>query len=110
MSQITCQCKEKTLGHSIKHPSKSNRNTDVVALHRELHLNLNRDIRHGRALKNVGLWSRAHKIPRGVRQKVEYPEKGVRKRWNILSPLKNGYIIRVLNMPGFEYQPQLRSF
>ena len=31
---------------SIKHPSKRHRNTDVVLLHRELHLNLSLHIRH----------------------------------------------------------------
>ena len=55
MSQITNQRKDETLGYSIKHLSKRNRHTDVLLLHRELHLNLNRHIRHGRALKNIGL-------------------------------------------------------
>ena len=71
MFQVTYQLKDKTLKHSTKHPSKGNRHTDVVVLHRELHFNLNRHIRHGRALKNIGLWSRVHKIQAGVRQKAE---------------------------------------
>ena len=74
-SQIACQHKDKTLGHSIKHPLKRNRHTDVVLLHRELHVNLNRHIRHGSALKNVGLLSRVHKISTVVRQKAECPGK-----------------------------------
>ena len=75
MSQITCQRKDKTLRHSIKHPSKRKRHTDIVLLQRELYLNLNRHIRHGRALKNIGLWSRVHKIPTSVRRKAECPGK-----------------------------------
>ena len=71
MSHITCQDKDKTLGHSIKHRSKRKRNIDVVLLHPELCLNLNRHIRHGTTLTNIGLWSRVHKIPTGVRQKAE---------------------------------------
>ena len=71
MYQITCQRKDKTLSHSIKHLSKGNRHTDVVLLHRELYLNLNQHIRHGRKLENIGLWSRVHKIPTDVRQKAE---------------------------------------
>ena len=74
MSKITCQRKDKTLGHSIKHPSKRNRYMVVVLLHRELYLNLNR-IRHGRALANTGIQSRIHKIPAGVRQRTECPGK-----------------------------------
>ena len=50
MSQITCQRKDRQLGRTIKHTSKRNRHRDVVLLHRELYLNLNRHIRHGRAL------------------------------------------------------------
>ena len=75
MSQIACQSKNKTLVHSIKHPSKKNGHTDVVLFHHELYLNLNSHIRHGRALKNIELWSRVHKIPTGVRQKTECPGK-----------------------------------
>ena len=75
MSQITCQRKDKTLRHSIKHPSKRKRHTDIVLLQRELYLNLNRHIRHGRVLKNIGLWSRVHKIPTSVRRKAECPGK-----------------------------------
>ena len=75
MSQITSQRKDKTLGHSIKHPSERNRHTVIVLLHRELCLNLNRHIRHGRALTNTGLGSPIHKIPKGVRQQAESPEK-----------------------------------
>ena len=71
MSQITCQHKDKTLGHSLKHPSKRSRHTYVVLLHRKLYLNLNRHIRHCRALTNIVLWSRVHKIATGVRQKAE---------------------------------------
>ena len=71
MSQITCQCKDKLLSHFITHPSKRSRHKDVVLLHRELYLYLNRCILHGRALTNIGLWSRVHKIPAGVRQKAE---------------------------------------
>ena len=71
MSQITCQCKEKLLSHFITHLSKRSRHKDVVLLHRELYLYLNRCILHGRALTNIGLWSRVHKIPAGVRQKAE---------------------------------------
>ena len=73
MSQVTCQGKDTTLGHSIKHPSKRNMHTVVILLHRELYLNLNRHIQHGRALTNTGLWSSIHKIPTGVRQKAECP-------------------------------------
>ena len=69
MSQIACQRKDKTL--DIKHPSKRNRHTGAVLLHRELYFNLNR---HGRALTNIGFWSRVHKTPTGVRQKTECPE------------------------------------
>ena len=75
MLQITCQRKHKILGHSIKHPSSGNRHKDVVLLHRELYLNLNRHIRHGRALKNIGFGNHEHKIPTGVRQNAERPGK-----------------------------------
>ena len=95
MSQTTYLSKNKTLGHSIEHSSKRNRHTDVVLLHRKLHLNLNRHIRHGRASKNIGLWSRVHKVPTGVRQKVECPG----KPW----PFENriGNRNRVLKHVGF---------
>ena len=52
--------------HSIKHPSKMNRHIHSVLLHRELHLNLNRHVRHGRVLTNIGLWSRVHRQRRNV--------------------------------------------
>ena len=63
------------LGHSTKYPSKRNRHTDVVLLHRELYLNMNRHIRQGRGLTNIGLWSRVPKISTSVKQKPECPEK-----------------------------------
>ena len=50
MPHIKWQREDKTLGQSIKHTLKRNRHVDVVLLHRELYLNLNRHIRHGRAL------------------------------------------------------------
>ena len=44
------------IGSFHKASVKRNRHTDVVLLHCELHLNLNRHIRHGGALKkNIGL-------------------------------------------------------
>ena len=63
MSHSTCKQKGKTLGHSTKHPAKRNRRIDVVLLHRERYLNLNRHIRHGRVLTitNTGLWSHVQK-------------------------------------------------
>ena len=42
---------------------------NVVLLHRELYLNLNRQIRQGRALTNIGFWSRIQKILTEVRKK-----------------------------------------
>ena len=75
MSQIICQREGMTMGHSVKHPSKWNKHTDIVLLHRDFYLNLNRHIRHGRALTNIGFWSRGHKIPTGVGRKAECPGK-----------------------------------
>ena len=95
MSQITCQHEDETLDHSVKHPSQRNRHKDVVLLQRELQLDLNRHIRHGRALKNIGHWSRVHKIPTGVRQKA-----GCRgKSWSFKKRIGNR--IRVLKHVGF---------
>ena len=95
LSRFTCQHKDKTLGHSIKHLSKRNRSIDVVLLHSELYLNLNRHTRHGRVLTNIGLGSRVHKIPTGVRQKAECPG----TPWSFKKRI--GIEIRVLENIGF---------
>ena len=94
MSQITIQGKDKRLGHSVTHPSK-NRNKDVALLHHKLYLNLNRHIRHGRALKNIGRWRRVHKLATGVRQKAECAG----KIWSFEKRI--GTEIRVLKHVGF---------
>ena len=58
------------IGPFHKKSMKKEYATDAVLLHRELHLNLNRHIPNGRALKNIGLWSRVHKKPTGAIQKA----------------------------------------
>ena len=83
MSQLAYQSKEKTKDHYIRHPSKKNRHTDVVLLHRELHLNLNRHIRNGRALKKTSEFGVVY---------TKY-QQALDKRQNVLgslSPLKIG--------------------
>ena len=69
MSHITCQHRDKTLGNSIKHPTKRKRHVDDVLLYPELSLNLNRHIWHGRAVTNIGLWSRVQKIKQALEKR-----------------------------------------
>ena len=96
MSPFTCQHKDKTFRHYIKHPSRRNRYTDVVLLHRELYLNLNRHTQQGRASTNIDLIGVVY---------TKY-QQALDKRRNVLGrlgPLKKriGIDIRVLKNVGF---------
>ena len=97
MSHITCQHQDNTLGHAIKHPSKRNSHMTLFYYIRNFTFNLNRHIRHGRALTSIKLWSRVHKIPTGIRQKAECP--GTPWTWSFGKLIR--IEIHVLKLVGF---------
>ena len=95
VSQITYHRKDKTLDHSIKHTSKG---IDIqtlsyyIANFTLIWIGISGTAEHW---KNIGLWSRVHKIPTGVSQKAECHG----KPWSFEN--RTGNRIGVLKHVGF---------
>ena len=75
----------RSVGPSRNTLQKKDWHTGIVLLYQELCLNLNPHFRHGRALRDIGLWSNVHEVRIDSTEKVACTW----KPWTIWKLIKN---------------------